>query len=126
MGLDAQKTARPLLLGVKCTRCYMNKWKIAFFLNFPILILSVLFSLFLLLDNGTSYTYLEVSYNDQLKANKVLGDLIVQGGQQYNQKDFLSLLRQQNPDAFIVEEGKVIKMDANSFEFQDNKLSRIR
>jgi len=58
----------------------MNKWKIAFFLSLTLLILSALFSLLLLLDNGTAYTYLEVSFHDQVEANKVLGNLIVQGG----------------------------------------------
>ena len=104
----------------------MNKWKIAFFLSLPVLILSMLFSLFLLLENGTAYTYLEVSYNDQLKANEVLGNLIAHGAQQYNQKDFLHLLRQQYPDAFIIEEGGTIKMGTNLFEFQNDKLSRVR
>jgi hypothetical protein len=104
----------------------MNKWKIAFFFSLPLIFLSVLFSLFLLLDNGTAYTYLEVSYNDQVEANEVLGNLIVKGGQQYSQKDFLHLLRQEYPESFIVEEGNLIKMGTNVFEFQNNKLSRAR
>jgi len=104
----------------------MNKWKIAFFLSLLPLILSGLFSLFLLLDKGTAYTYLEVSYHDQVEANKVLGNLIIQGAQQYSQNDFLHLLRQEYPDAFIVEEGNAIKMGTNVFEFQNNKLSQVR
>ena len=104
----------------------MNKWKLAFFLSLPLLILSVLFSLYLLVDNGTAYTYLEVSYNDQVQANEVLGNLIIQGGQQYNQKDLLHLLRQQYPDAFIVEESSSIKMGSNIFEFENGKLSKVR
>ncbi len=104
----------------------MNKWQGAFFLSLLLILLSVLFSVFLLLDNGTAYTYLEVSYNDQVEANEVLGNLIVKGGQQYSQKDFLRLLRQEYPDAFIVEEGNLIKVGTNVFEFQNNKLSKVR
>ncbi|MFL0803861.1 MAG: hypothetical protein K6L81_09085 [Agarilytica sp.] len=104
----------------------MNKWKIAFFICLPLTVLSLLFSFYVVIDNGVSYTYLEVSYDDQVRANEVLGDLIVQGGQQYSQQDFLHLLRQAYPEAFIVEEGTVIRMDSNIFEFQNNKLINAR
>ena len=104
----------------------MNKWKIAFFVCLPLTVLSLLFSFYVVIDNGVSYTYLEVSYNDQVRANEVLGDLIVRGGQQYSQKDFLHLLRQAYPEGFIVEEGAVIKMASNVFEFQDDKLIKAR
>jgi len=104
----------------------MNKWKIAFLVSLPITFLSLVFSLFLLLDNGTAYTYLEVSYNDQVRANEILGNLIVKGGQEFTQKDFLHLLRQEYPDAFIVEEGNTIKIDRNVFEFQNNKLVKAQ
>ena len=104
----------------------MNKWKVAFFLSLPITLVVALFALFVLIDNGTSYTYLEVSYNDELQANKVLGNLIVKGAQDYNQQDFLHLLRQEYPDAFIVEERDLIKLGPNRFEFTNNKLSKAR
>jgi hypothetical protein len=104
----------------------VNKWKIAFFTSLIVSIFTVVFALLVVLDNGISYTYLEVSYNDQLKANEVLGNIIVRGGEQYTQSDFLHLLRQAYPDELIVEEGNSIKMGFNTFEFKDNKLVKVR
>lgn len=104
----------------------MNRWKVLFFLCLPLLCITSLVTLFLLLDNGTAYTYLEVSYIDQLQANEVLGNLVVKGGQEYTQKDFLHLLRQEYPSEFIVEEGDIVKMGASSFEFQNNRLFKVR
>ena len=104
----------------------MNKWKISFFTSLIVSIFSIVFAVLVVLDNGISYTYLEVSYNDQLKANEVLGNIIVKGGEQYTQSDFLHLLRQAFPDELIVEEDNIIKIGFNTFEFKDNKLIKAR
>ncbi len=104
----------------------MNKWKIAFFVCIPITILSLLFSIYVLVDNGVSYAYLEVSYNDQLRANEVLGNLVVRGGREYTQKYFLHLLRQAYPEELIVEDGAAIQMGSNVFDFHNNTLIKAR
>ena len=103
----------------------MNKWKVAFFFSFFLFLTSSILLVFLALDNGTSYTYLQISLDDQVNSNKVLGNLIVQGGQEYTQKDLLHLLRLEYPKEFIVEDGNIIKMNSNSFEFHKDKLVKV-
>jgi len=103
----------------------VNKWKVAFFFSFILFLISSFLLVFLALDNGTSYTYLKVSLDEQVSSNKVLGNLIVKGGQEYTQKDLLHLLRLEYPKEFIVEEGDIIKMNANSFEFHQGKLVKV-
>jgi len=90
------------------------------------LMASLLLSLFLLIDNGTSYTYLQTSYEEQVAANKVLGKLIVKAGSGYTQKDILYLLRQEYPDELIVEENGKIVMGPNSFEFKNGQLIKAK
>lgn len=85
-----------------------------------------MFHVFGTLDEGISYTYLKVSYDDQVKANEVLGKLIVKGGQNYSQKDILHILRQEYPEGFIVEEGSTISMGQNYFEFDHDRLVKVR
>jgi len=104
----------------------LNKWKLAFFVCLTLLIISSTVFIYNTIDLGISYTYLEVSYDDQVEANKVLGNLILRGGEDYTQKDFLHLLRLEYPEEFIVEENQKILMGSNSFEFEHNKLVRVR
>ena len=104
----------------------MNKWKAAFFATLALLLTSITLLGYATLDTGISYTYLEVSYNEQVQANQVLGNLIVKGGQEYSQKDFLHLLRLNYPKEFIVEEGNKIIMGSNTFAFENDKLAYAR
>jgi len=80
----------------------------------------------MLFDQAISYSYLDTSYEDQVKSNAVLGNLIVKGSKSYNQKDFLFLLRQAYPNEFIVEEGNKITMGFNVFEFENNQLVKAQ
>jgi len=104
----------------------MNKWKIAFFCCLVFLIASIIFFIYSTIDQSISYTYLKDSYDEQVKANKVLGNLIVKGSQKYSQKDILYLLRQEYPKAFIVEEKNIINIGSNKFEFEKDRLVRVR
>ena len=104
----------------------MKKWKVSFFVCLVLLILSNLFFVYNIIDLGISYTYLEESFSGELEANKVLGNLIVQGGNDYSQKDILHLLRQAYPDEFIVEEDNKIIMGPNTFEFKNDRLVNVR
>lgn len=104
----------------------MNKWKVAFFLTLPFLLLSMLCVLYLLLDNGTSKTYLIVSYDDQVEANKVLAKMVVKAHSDHSQQDLLSILRREYPDVFIVKEGKTLMMGSLVFEFDNDRLEQIR
>ena len=100
----------------------MNKWKVSFFISLAVAVCVAAFLFFELLDMGISYTYLEVGYDDQTKAKEVLGNLVVKGGQEYSQKDFVYLLRQEYPDGFIVEEGSTVSLGFNSFVFENDRL----
>ena len=98
----------------------MNKWKVAFFACLGLLVSSTLYLGTLVIDSGISYTYQQVSLDDQVKANETLGKLIVAGAKEYTQKDLLHLLRQSDPEAFIVEEENKIIMGNVYFIFENN------
>jgi hypothetical protein len=100
----------------------MKNWKISFFVCLAVWVLTLFAAFYILLDQAISYSYLSTSYQDKVKANSVLGNLIVKGSKSYNQKDFLFLLRQAYPNEFIVEEGNKISMGFNVFEFENNQL----
>jgi len=104
----------------------MNSWKVSFFVTLVLLVASNVFWLYALLNSGISYTYQQVSLDEQLDVNKLLGELIVKGGQEYSQKDLLHLLRQSYPDAFIVEDGERIISNRVTFVFSDGKLSEVK
>ncbi len=104
----------------------MNKWKVAFFLTLPLLLLSLLCVLYVLLDNGTSNTYLRVSYDDQVEVNKVLAKMVVKAHSDHSQQDLLSILRSEYPDAFIVKEGNTLIIGSLVFEFNNDRLEQIR
>ena len=104
----------------------MNNWKIAFFLAVFALVLSSGYWLFRLFDAGISYSYLHDSYNEQTRKVETLGNLIVLGSADYSKADIVHLLRQADPDGFIVEEeGRVIYAGLN-FTFVDDRLTDVQ
>ena len=100
----------------------LNKWKVSFFVCLIAFSATCVLLIYNTIDVGISYTYLEQSNDEILHANKVLGNLIVKGGKEYSQKDFLYILRQEYPKELIVEEGNKIIMGWNVFVFRDDKL----
>ena len=56
----------------------------------------------------------------------MLGALVVKGGQQYTKKDVLSILRQMNKDAFLVEEENLSDVDGVKLIFVNGKLSEVK
>jgi hypothetical protein len=103
-----------------------RRWKWAFFACLLITILSNGYFIYALIDAGITKAYADVGYEDQRKANEVLGSLIVKGSKTYSQRDFLVLLRQAYPKEFIVEEGSKITMGPNSFTFENDRLVHAR
>jgi hypothetical protein len=100
----------------------LNKWKISFFVCLVAFIATCVLLIYNTIDLGVSYTYLEQSYDEKSQANEVLGNLIVKGGKEYSQQDFLYLLRKEYPKELIVEDGNIIKIGWNMFVFKDGKL----
>ncbi len=104
----------------------MNKWKITFFIVLVILIASNIFWFMSILDMGITYTYQQVTVDDQKKSIDTLGRLIVKNTQKMNQKDILHLLRKSSPDAFIVEEDNIISVEGLKFEFENGTLKKVQ
>lgn len=104
----------------------MNKWKVSFFICLALWVVTCVGAFYVLFDQAVSYSYLNTSYEDRVKANSVLGNLIVKGSSSYSQTDFLFLLRQAYPKELIVEEGNTISMGFNVFEFENNKLVKAQ
>jgi hypothetical protein len=101
---------------------FKNKWKTSFFIALFALVVSNVFWLYFVVDQAISYGYLSDEYQHKTASVKGLGELIVKGSQDYEQKDILYLLRQANPDSFIVEEGSEIHTDFGTFVFENSKL----
>jgi hypothetical protein len=104
----------------------LNRWKIAFFFAVPTLVLCTGYLLFRLVDAGISYSYLHDSHDEQAAKFEKLGELIVQGSRDYSKADILHLLRQSDPDGFIVEEDDRIHYAGITFSFIDDRLTDIQ
>ena len=104
---------------------FKNKWKLSFFISLVFLILSNLFWFYAVVDQAISYSYLSDSNDYANKSIKSLGELIVKGADKYSQKDILHLLRQANPDEFIVVEDNVITTEYSKFTFENGKLTSV-
>ena len=105
---------------------FENKWKTSFFVAALLLIFSNCFWLYTAVDQAVSYSYLSDEYQHSEDSLKGLGELIVKGSKDYNQKDILHLLRQANPDSFIVEEGSKIHSEFATFTFENGKLTSVQ
>jgi hypothetical protein len=104
----------------------MRKWKWSFFVTFALLITTNGFWFFSAIDAEVTYTYQKVSLDDKSKAIKMLGNLIVKGGQKYTKQEILHLIHQANKEAFIVDEENIINVERVQFMFKGDKLSEIR
>ncbi len=102
-----------------------NKWKILFILCFACLVVSNIFWVYSSIDSGVTLTYKHVVIDEQNNTIKTLGSLIVLGSQDYSKKDILHLLRQAEPDAFIVEEFDEIIFQGIKFRFEQDRLISI-
>ncbi|MEJ2610804.1 MAG: hypothetical protein P8179_12155 [Candidatus Thiodiazotropha sp.] len=100
----------------------MNIWKLSFWVCFALLILSNVVLIYTIIDQAVTISYMGQGYEDQTKAKKLLGNLVVKGGRKYSQNDFLHLLRQAYPEALIVEDGDVITIEENMFTFSNGVL----
>jgi hypothetical protein len=104
----------------------MNKWKASFFVVLALLIATNALWLYQTIDAGVTYTYQQVTLDEKINAVKMLGALVVKGGQEYTKKDILHILRQANKEAFIVEEDDLISVDGLQFIFKNGKLSEVK
>ena len=103
----------------------MNQWKVAFFVVLAFGLASNGYLMYLLVDGGISYSYLQDSYAAESKRFKALGELVVAGSGDYTKRDALHLLRQANRDAFIVEENDLVHYEGISFVFERDRLAKV-
>ena len=104
----------------------MNKWKLAFLISVPILLASNIFLIFTVIDTAISYSYLQDSFKHHSQSESALGKLIIKGSKDYSKKDILHLLRQAEPNTFIVEEDNKIFYAGNTFIFESDRLVKIQ
>ena len=103
----------------------MKKWRTLFYACLTLLIISNLFWLYKTIDAGTSITYQGVTIVNQEGVIEILGELIVDGAQNYSQKDVLHILRQKYPDGFIVERQDEVIYEGIHFEFKNDSLVHV-
>ena len=104
----------------------MNKWKVAFLITVPILLISNVFFINMVIDTGISYSYLQDSFKHHSQSESALEKLIVEGSKNYSQKDIPRLLRQAEPEEFIEEEGNQIFHSGNTYIFEGDRLVKIQ
>jgi len=105
---------------------FKNIWRTSFLVAALLFIVSNGFWLYTVVNQAISYSYLTDEYQHSANSLKGLGELIVKGSKDYNQKDILHLLRQANPDSFIVEEGNTIHSEFATFTFENGKLTSVQ
>ncbi len=104
----------------------MNRWKTAFLVALIVAVASNVYWFVQLVDEAVSYSYLNDSFRDETNRFTALGELVVAGSSEYTQADILHLLRQADPDAFIVEERNRIHFKGIDFVFEEGSLVAVR
>ena len=104
----------------------MNKWKASFFVALISLVITNIFWIIIIVNQGISYSYLKDSYDYETKGNHILQKLILEDVTAYTQKDILSILKKQNPNAFIKIDDNKIYIENMIFEFKDEKLISVK
>ena len=104
----------------------MNRWKIAFVIVLLAALGSNAYWIAVFVDEATSYSYMMDSLREEADKFTALGDLVLAGTSEYSQADILHLLRQANPNAFIVEEENRIHFEGIEFSFENDRLVAVR
>ncbi len=103
-----------------------RRWRAGFFAVLAVLIAVVIASLYALLDQGVSYTYLsdELRYVESDFA--VLRHVVPTLRQGDTRADVLTLLRRQNPEALISSTDSTVSIGALVFRFgTDGRLRAV-
>lgn len=93
----------------------MVTWKRAFFGLLALLFGVTGFLLYAVIDQGISYSYLKTSFDDSNRSLELLAALYPLD--RYNKKDVVHVIRQQKPDALIVERPCFVAVDGLRFDF---------
>ncbi len=93
----------------------MVTWKRAFFGLLALFFGVTGFLLYAAIDHGISYSYLKTSFDDSNRSLQLLAALYPLD--RYNKEDVVHIIRQQKPDAFIVERPCFVAVDGLRFDF---------
>ena len=92
-----------------------KKWRIAFFLTIAAALPLILFFAYSALDQGITITCLSQGYAETEEDLARLAKIFPKNA--YTKKDIVVLLRQHNPEAFIVETSCTVELQNLRFEF---------
>ncbi|WP_136799240.1 Imm58 family immunity protein [Desulfosediminicola ganghwensis] len=95
-------------------------------ISIVVLVLTNVFWFYKIIDIGITHTYFKVSYEEKVRGLEILTNLVLKGAQKYSKKDLLVTIREQNPNAFIVEDDERISIDGVSFIYENEKMIQIR
>lgn len=94
-----------------------NGWKIAFFLLLFVLLGVSGTAAYLLLDQAVSLTYMKEGYQDTEDDLRVMMKLLPEISRSADRRDFLAVLRRQNPEALITDDREGVGIGFLGFTF---------
>lgn len=103
----------------------VKSWKAGFWCCFIGLLVSNVYWCLVVIDQAATNKYTEMDLHSQRQAVSELGNLIVTGIESTSKKDVVFLLRQANPDAFIVDDEEHVIYQNISFYFNNDRLVSI-
>lgn len=103
----------------------VKSWKAGFWFCFIVLLVSNAYWCLVVFDQALTNKYTEMELHSQKQAVIELGNLIVTGIESTSKKDVVFLLRQANPDAFIVDDKQQVIYQDISFYFKNDRLVSI-
>ena len=103
----------------------VKSWKAGFWCCFIGLLVSNVYWCLVVIDQAATNKYTEMDLHSQRQAVSELGNLIVTGIESTSKKDVVFLLRQANPDAFIMDDNQQVIYQNISFYFKNDRLVSI-
>ena len=103
----------------------VKSWKAGFWCCFIVLLVSNAYWWLVVIDQAAKNKYTEMELHSQKQAVSELGNLIVTGIESTSKKDVVFILRQANPDAFIVDDEEHVIYQNISFYFKNDRLVSI-
>ncbi|MEC9261306.1 MAG: hypothetical protein VYD53_08215 [Pseudomonadota bacterium] len=103
----------------------VKSWKDGFWFCFFVLLVSNAYWCLVVIDQAATNKYSAMELHSQKQAINELGNLIVTGIESTSKKDVVFLLRQANPDAFIVDDKEQVVYQNISFYFKNDRLVSI-
>jgi hypothetical protein len=102
-------------------------WRTAFFCLAGLFVVAIILAVYEIIDQAVTIDYMQEGYKSLKSDFAVLRKLTPELHRGMSQKDVLTILRRQNPKAFIVEEKNTVWIGQVVFVFDQNgKLIEIR